>query len=378
MKKNIDITIFLSSFVGGGAERVLLQLCDHFCDRGLTIDLIVVNDRGPLETLVPRRARFIKFDCVKPSKAIIKLTNYLIKTKPRAILSALTHANIACAIAHQLSMTSCKLVLSERINIKKDLLDRCSPIDRFITEKLIQILYKRADAIVAVSKGVEESIKILSNSKLKNTTSIYNPIDTKKIIILSRERITLPWEDSLPIIISSGRITFQKNFQCLLKAFSIMRKRIPSHLIILGKGEQHQEIVHTTETLKIKNDVWLPGYCHNPYPYMAQSKLYVLPSRFEGLPNVLLEALALGIPIISTNCPSGPEEILAHGKYGRLVPVDDPVSMAEAMEKSLSGNHPEFDQAEALHRFQPELIVDQYLYALGVPLLKRNTSSHIF
>lgn len=136
-------------------------------------------------------------------------------------------------------------------------------------------------------------------------------------------------------------------------------------MVILGEGEQREALHQLSERLKISDDIWLPGYQNNPYPFLFRSSLYVLSSRFEGLPNVLIEALALNIPIVSTNCPSGPKEILANGKYGHLVPVGDPATMAEAMVKSLSGDHPVFDQKEALNRFDPELITDQYLEVFG-------------
>lgn len=365
MKPRADIAIFLPSLAGGGAERVALHLCKKFCERGLLIDLIVVNDIGPLDFLIPKEARLIKFKSSKPSKSILKLIKYLVSKKPKSILSVLTHANIACSIAHKISHSPCNLVLSERVDINQSISNSAFSFDIFLTKKLIKILYPKTYNIISVSKGVASSISNISKIHVKNIQVIYNPIDTETINYLSSYHVYFPWQDSLPIILSSGRLSIQKDFPCLLEAFSIVRRKIPSHLVILGEGEQRQPLNDIIENLKIKNDVWLPGYCQNPYSYMARANLYVLPSRFEGLPNVLIEALTLSIPIVSTNCPSGPEEILANGKYGRLVPVGDPVAMAEAMDKSLSGDHPVFDQKEALQRFDPELITDQYLEALG-------------
>jgi glycosyltransferase involved in cell wall biosynthesis len=157
----------------------------------------------------------------------------------------------------------------------------------------------------------------------------------------------------------------QKGFSYLLEAFSIIRKRIRTHLIILGDGSQREFLEKKIKILKITNDIWMPGFIRNPYAYMVQSKLFVLSSIYEGFGNVLTESLALNIPIISTSCPSGPKEILKEGKYGRLVPYGDPEALAEAMLKSLSGDHPVFDKNEALERFQTDLVVTQYLEALG-------------
>lgn len=371
VESRTDIAVFLPSLAGGGAERVILYLCKKFCERGLLVDLIIVDDSGPLNYLIPQETRLVNFKKRKPIKSIIKLIKYLKKNKPKSIISVLTHANIACAIAHIISNSSCNLVLSERINIVTDLSSRALSLDVLLTTIAIKFLYKHAYKIIAVSKGAANSISKISKISKKNVKIIYNPIDIDNIDNLSSEYIEFPWQDSFPIIISSGRLSTQKDFPCILEAFSIMKKQCPSHLVIIGEGEQRKILNNIIDSLEINNDVWLPGFFINPYSYMARANLYVLSSRFEGLPNVLIEALALGVPIVATNCPSGPEEILANGKYGRLVPVGDPISLAEAMRKSLTGDHPAFDRAEALQRFHPELITDQYLEALGFPDKKR-------
>ncbi|NCU32179.1 MAG: glycosyltransferase [Candidatus Moranbacteria bacterium] len=365
MESRTDIAIILPSLAGGGAERVALFLCNKFCKRGLLVDLVIINNDGPLSFLVPKEARLIILNCKKPIRSIIKLVKYIKKAKPLSIFSFLTHVNIASSIAKIISCNKTKIVLSERIDINFIFSKEKYNFDSFLTKILVSILYKRANSIIAVSEGVSESIRKNLKFPPQNTEVIYNPIDFEKILLLSKDEINFPWKDNLPIIISLGRLTSQKDFSCILEAFLITKQRHPSHLVILGEGEQRELLHQLSEQLKISDDVWLPGFQDNPYPFLARSSLYVLSSRFEGLPNVLIEALALNIPIVSTNCPSGPKEILANGKYGRLVPVGDPIALAEAMDKSLSGDHPIFDQKEALQRFDPELITDQYLEALG-------------
>ena len=376
MESRVDVAVFLSSFAGGGAERVILFLCEEFCKRGLLVDLVVFNTSGPLISLVPKNANLVKLNCRKPIFSIIKISKYLKKNKPHSIFSALTHINIVCSIAYRISRIKSNLVLSERSDITEDLSSRISRFDVAITKLLIKRFYSNAYNIVTISKGSAKSInKLLKNTRNKIIT-IYNPVNQKYLYHLSIQHVELPWDDQLPVIISSGRLVLSKDFQCLIESFSILRKRIPSNLIILGDGDLRSDLNDLVHSLDIRNNVWFPGYCLNPFPFMRRSKLFVLPSRIEGLSNVLLEALALGIPIVSTNCPSGPEEILAGGKYGRLVPVGDPFAMAEAMEKSLLGDHPVFDKEEALRRFHPELITNQYLEALGFPN-SHNTASNI-
>lgn len=374
MESKTDIAIYLSSFAGGGAERVLLSLAQWFYQRGLTVDIVLVSDHGPLNTIIDEDVRLVKLNKSKPSKSLVVFRNYLKTNRPRAILSGITHANISCAISYLTSHYSGKLLLSEHIDLITDISNRPSKLDAWLTTKLIKFLYPHAHNIIAVSKGVADSVHKISGLPIEKIRLIYNPIDEKKVSFLSNHPAIFPWQDHFPILISAGRLETQKDFPCLLKAFSILRKRYPAHLAILGEGSQRKNLEHIADSLHLSNDVWFPGFIKNPYPYLAQSKLFVLSSHYEGLGNVLVEALALDIPIVSTNCPSGPEEILEHGKYGRLVPVGDPFSMAEAMEKSLSGDHPFFDRKEALQRFQPELIVDQYLEALGFSNLKGKSS----
>ena len=302
---------------------------------------------------------------------------YLKSNQPKTILSGLTHSNIACALACFSSQCSKKLFISEHINLRNDLINRNSKFDALITNFLIKIIYPRVSNVIAVSKGVADSVITISRIKNDKVKIIYNPINEKEIHFLSNDSVKFPWKDHLPILISAGRLETQKDFPCLLRAFSILRKRYPAHLVILGEGSQRNHLQQLAKYFDIANDVWLPGFIKNPYPYLAKSSLFVLSSHYEGLGNVLVEALALGIPIVSTNCPSGPEEILANGKYGHLVPVGDPVAMAEAMDKSLSGDHPVFDQKEALSRFDPELITDQYLEVLGFGNLPRASTSPI-
>lgn len=366
MESKTDIAIFLSSLAGGGAERVLLYLAKRFYQRGLKVDTVLVSDNGPLNSIIDKNeVHLVKLNKSKPSKSLVVLRDYLKINQPRTILSGLTHANISCAFACFISQCSEKLFLSEHINLTNDLLNRTSKFDAWLTTILIKLLYPRVNNVIAVSKGVADSVHRISRIPFEKIQVIYNPIDEKEIAFLSNHSVKFPWKDHSPILISAGRLETQKDFPCLLKAFSILRKRYPAHLVILGEGSQRKHLHQLSESLHISDDIWLPGFIKNPYPYLAKSRLFALSSHYEGLGNVLVESLALGIPIVSTNCPSGPEEILENGKFGRLVPVGDPIALAEAMDKSLSGDHPVFDQKEALRRFNPELITDQYLEVLG-------------
>jgi glycosyltransferase involved in cell wall biosynthesis len=174
-----------------------------------------------------------------------------------------------------------------------------------------------------------------------------------------------PWFRSgePPVILGVGRLTGQKAFEVLIEAFAQVRKKQRARLIILGEGEQRSMVEALIKCLGLQADVELPGFVANPYPYMAHARLFVLSSRWEGLPTVLVEAMSLGTPVIATDCPSGPREILKNGLYGPLVQVDDPGALALAMQKSLANYRPCLPQ-ESWKRFEMEFVTDQYLNML--------------
>lgn len=364
--RRTDIALFLPSLAGGGAERVFVDLAGFFAIQGLNVDLVLPQCDGAWLQFVPKTVRLVDLRKTKPSQAIPSLIRYLRSTQPRAIMSAMTHANIALAIAHHLSGVNCRCVLSEHADITLALPKEKEGFDLWLTNTLGRWVYPWADTIVAVSNGVGESVVKVFKLPENQVKVIYNPIDQERILALGRETVQFPWRDELPVVISVGRLHKQKSFDDLLRAFAVLRVSRPSHLVILGEGEERDYLVKLATNLGITEAVWMPGFVANPFAYVAKTNLFVLSSHWEGLGNVLIEALVLNIPVISTRCPSGPEEILENGRYGRLVPVGDVTALASAMEKSLSGDHPQFDRMAALERFRPDLVVAQYFQILNM------------
>jgi len=365
MRSDTDIAIFLPSLAGGGAEKVFVELSKMFAERGLIVDLLVSHGKGSWCTQVADTVRVVDLNCNKPSRSIPALIRYLRTRRPRAIMSALTHANIALAIAHRFSGVKCRCVLSERASLKCTLSRDKSIFDALLTRLLAGIVYRWADAVVAVSNGTALSVVETLRVSEDIIRVIYNPINISKIIALARNDANFPWHDSLPVMISVGRFCKQKDYPCLLRAFANLQNKMPSHLVILGEGEERLYLKRLAHQLGITEDVWMPGFDHNPFAYIARANLFVLSSRFEGLPNVLIEALALDVPVVSTCCPNGPDEILDNGHYGHLVPVGNDAALTEAMAKSLNGENPRFDRLEALERFDPEKVTNEYLQVLG-------------
>jgi glycosyltransferase involved in cell wall biosynthesis len=199
--------------------------------------------------------------------------------------------------------------------------------------------YLQADAITAVSNGVADDIARSIGIPREAITTLYNPTITPDFATKASQPVAHPWfaDGAPPVLLAVGRTTFQKDFPTLLRAFARVRADRPVRLAIIGEANAKQaaRLRDLAGELAVQDDFALLGYHANPLPYMARAAVFALSSRYEGFPNVLLEALACGSRVVSTRCPSGPEEILDGGRYGRLVPVDDAGALAEAIEGTL-------------------------------------------
>lgn len=359
------IAIFLPSLAGGGAEKVMLDLAERLSSDTCQVDLLVANKQGPCKLSPCTKVHLIDLNAGKPSRAIFKLIKYIWREKPYAIMSALTHANIALAIAHKLSLGAQRCILNERADALALTKEKYGA-DRLMTKWAGKICYPWAHEIIAVSAGTADSIAKLFALKREKIKVIYNLINLDNVLTQSKAPAELPWKDELPIIISAGRLSTQKNYPLLIAAFHQVRKQIPCHLAILGEGEERDSIENLVASLNIQDDVWMPGYVGNSQAYISRAKIFILASNYEGLPNVLIESLALNIPIISTNCPSGPAEILCNGRYGILVEPGNIQQLTNAILNALSGEHPKFSNLEAISRFDPKTILAEYKKVLGI------------
>ncbi|WP_082054263.1 glycosyltransferase [Methyloterricola oryzae] len=363
-----DVALVLPSLEGGGAERVFLRLAELFCQRGLVVDVVVARREGALISSVSEFVRLVDLHSSRPSRAIPALVCYLRQARPKAVMSALTHTNIALAIAHRLANVSSRCVLSERADLRVCLHQEKAFWDESWNRILGKLVYPWADHVVAVSRGVARSVVEVMGVSEHHVQVIYNPIDPEKVNQHSRQPVEFPWRDDLPIVIAVGRLVAQKDYPCLLRAFARLIQHTPCHLAILGEGEDRESLDRLISQLGIAQQVWMPGFICNPLPWVAKAKVLALSSRWEGLPGVLLEGLALGVPIVATDCPSGPAEILEQGRFGTLIPPGDSEKLARALSKVLAGESPVFLREEALDRFQSDRVVEQYFAVLGIGL----------
>jgi glycosyltransferase involved in cell wall biosynthesis len=203
--------------------------------------------------------------------------------------------------------------------------------------KLARLFFRSADAAICVSQGVAEDLIKVTGMPRQKTHVVYNPIVSLELEQKAQESIAHPWFalDDSPVILAVGRLVPQKGYSTLLRAFSIIRQKHPAHLLILGEGQERISLEALAKQLDLTENVQMPGSVKNPYAYMARARLLVLSSEWEGLPNVLVEALACGTPVVSTDCRSGPSEILDGGRFGRLVPVGDADALALAILETL-------------------------------------------
>jgi glycosyltransferase involved in cell wall biosynthesis len=363
---NLDkrqIAFFLPALDGGGAERAVINLLRGMLNRDIPLDLVLARAEGPFLHQIPQPVRLVNLAAGRLLKAILPLADYLKKNNPAVLISHMNDANAIAAIARKIAGTKTRLMLVEHntLSAAKSPLFRA----RFIP-LLMKWFYPSAEYIVGVSQAVSRDLEAQISLKAGQVKTIYNPVVDEGLVDLAKMPLDRPWftPESPPIFLSAGRLTAQKDFFTLIQAFAILRKQIAARLIILGDGELRTELEALTKNLGIAEDVELPGFVKNPYAYMSRANAFILSSRWEGLPTVLIEAMACGCPVISTDCPSGPREILAEGKYGSLIAVGDVAALSQAMLQVLESPIRRDILCQRSMYFSVERAVSEYLNLL--------------
>lgn len=361
--QNTLVSLFIPSLGGGGAERVALNLACGFVERGLKVDVVLNNAIGPFLTKVPSEVRVISLKTSKSLPKLLALARYLKREQPTALFSLLDNVNVA-GLAKLIAGVSTQVVVGVHNTYSKSFLQG---IKGRLKPFLVQKTYPLADGIIAVSQGVADDLARMSGLSVKDIQVIYNPVVTPDLTEKAKEPVDHPWfsPGEPPVILGIGRLTDQKDFPTLIQAFALMRQQRRVRLMILGEGEKRAKLEALIAELGLEDDIALPGFVENPFAYLSKAAVFALSSIMEGLPTVLIEAIAVGTPVVSTDCPSGPVEILEGGKYGKLVPVGDVSGLAEAIAYTL--NYP--TNPELLwHRSQSFCVdraVEQYLEVLS-------------
>lgn len=359
------LAIFAPSMAAGGAERGALKLAEGFARRGFDVDLVLAAAEGPRLSELPADVRLVDLRSRRVLTSLPGLVRYLRREKPYALVSVLDHANVVALWARKLARYPERVVVVEQNTLSEAARHGKSRRDRMMP-RMVMRFYPWADYIVGVSAGVTEDLTRLANLSPEKVHVIFNPIVTSDIGEKARDPIDHAWfRDGSSVLVAAGRLRPQKDFSTLLHAFSQVRARRPARLLILGEGPERARLEALVRQLDITADVSLPGSTSNPYMYMSRATAFVLSSRWEGLPTVLIEALSCGVPVIATDCPSGPREILADGLYGALVPVGDVNALASAMDAALDGvlqRPPD----RSWRPYELEAVVDDYLRLLSI------------
>jgi len=331
------IAIFIPSLSGGGAQRVMLNLAKGLSDKNYKIDLVVVKLEGQYINQVPKNIKLISLNSRYAITSLFPLIKYLKTNKPDILISAMAHVNVVAIISKILTRKKTKLIITEHTTLslaKKE----SKKVKEKVLFNILKYIYNYADAIVAVSKYMAHDMSIILGIPEEKINVIYNPIIDNSLIEKSNQDIEEEWfnPNESPVVISIGRLAEPKDFETLIRAFKKVRDKMKVRLLILGEGPKREQLEKLIHDLNIENDVKMPGFKQNPYAYLRRAALFVLSSKREGLPTVLVEALACGIPVISTDCLSGPREILQNGRLGTLVPVGDVDALAKAIELNLN------------------------------------------
>ncbi len=356
------ICILLPDLRGGGAERLNILLANYWHSSGIKVEVVLMKKQGRLINLLSPKISIIDLDTKKIRNTIPRIVKYLKQSRPDVVLSAMWPLTSAAIIAWLFSGKIGKLFTSDHIMLSIECMKNIV-IPLPLLAFSLKTTYRYADGIIAVSLGVKKDLCNISGLSENKVKVIYNPVSQAREIpyISISERKKLWGSDFCYNILAVGSLKLQKDYETLLKAFSLMSSDISAKLVILGDGPLRTDIEKIILQLGLQKKVVLHGFCLDPYPWYLTADLFVLSSQWEGFGNVIVEALECGTPIVSTNCPSGPSEILENGKYGTLVPVGDYIKLSNAMAGSLKQEHDKFLLRKRADDFSVSRISDQYL-----------------
>jgi len=393
------IAVFLPSLEGGGAERSMLNLVKGFLAHGRTVDLVLCQAKGAYLGEIPEGATMIElkptgsvqtrwiaakgnpgdfFALLRPIllagkiapeiARIRSLQHYIEEYRPDAILSALTYANLVAIWAKHSSDSRVPVVVSERIALATYC---AAPSNyrkwrwRYLPE-VVRRTYRGADRVVAVSQFVAQELINKIQLDESSVTALHNPVVDDSLRSRAQQDLEHPWftAQAAPVVLAVGRLTEQKDFATLMRAFAILRAEKEARLVILGEGRLREELQALAGQLGIQDDLDMPGFVENPFKYMSRASTLVLSSQYEGLPGVLIQAMACGCPVVSTDCPGGSREILGDGEYGALIAAGDAEAMATAVLTTLEAPTPRDTLLQRAEEFSVDRATRNYLALL--------------
>jgi glycosyltransferase involved in cell wall biosynthesis len=359
------IAFFIPNLETAGAERVTVLLANGLAQRGYSVDVVLVEAKGSFLSDLVEEIQVIDLKSPRTLRAIPRLASYLRRQRPSLVISALDYVNAAAIIGGWLSCTATPIVPAVHTS-RAVAAQRTPGAGSALFGICLNWFYRRAGKIVCVSHGVEQDLIRTAGVDGKRVRVIYNPVIPPCLPELVGQPVEHPWfppartgAASFRLLLGVGRLAPQKDFPTLLRALKIVREFDDVRLILLGEGKERPRLEGLVKELGLESHVSMPGIAKNPYAYMAGADLFVLSSAWEALPTVLIEALAVGVPVVATDCVSGPREILQDGRYGALAPVGNPAALAEAITAALSKPRCEVPP-EALRPYTIDYAVNEY------------------
>jgi len=342
------------------------HLIGEFARRGLSVDLLRIRNHGPYFDPPGDSVAVVSLGAAHINSSLVPLVRYLRRARPKALLCDKDRVNRIALWARHIARVPTRVAVRIGTTVSVQLATR-SPWVRWWQLFSMRRFYPWADAVIFPSDGAASDFAALTGFSPKRLHAIPNAVVDPELSRLSQEAPEHPWlaGKGPPLILGAGELCARKDFATLIRAFARGQARRPSRLMILGEGRQRRNLEGLAQALGVGDKVALPGFVTNPYAYMARAMVFVLSSLWEGSPNVVVEAMAVGTPVVCTDCPSGPREILKGGTYGPLVSVGNYEALARAIEETLE--HPP-DPAvlkEAAARYNVVTSASRYLEVLG-------------
>lgn len=351
-----------------GVDRVMGNLLAAWCEAGFMVDLLAIHGHGPHIDPLPPGLRRVLLAARHVNTALPALTRYLRAVRPPVLLTDKDRVNRVALLAAALAGGHTRVAVRLGTTVSVNLAGR-SRLERAVQRASMRHLYPRAAAVLVPSQGAADDLAAFAGLAPGRIAVVPSPVLGGRLRTRAAEPPHgVPWPDSAPpTILGIGELCARKDFGTLIRAFACVRAGRPCRLVILGEGRQRAVLEGLVRELRLEADVHLPGFVANPYPHLTRAALFVLASRCEGLPVALIEALACGTPAVSTDCPSGPRELLQGGRLGALVPVGDSGALAAAMAAALDAPRTAGALRAAAAPYAVNAAAGAYLDALGVP-----------
>ncbi len=356
------VAIVLPFFGDGGMERAMINLTKGLLLKNIEVEFVLLKKGyGTFSNEIPAGVKIVELNSLNFLTSIFKLRGYLLQEQPTVLLSLSTPANVVSIVASKTTRGTRRVIVSTQVAVKTDI---TTTKLKAMLRPLVYKIYNFADVVHVVSRGIGDDLESFG-VRAEKIKLIYNPVISPEILMEAHKPISHPWfvdgPLKVPLVFTITRLVPQKDLPTLLRAFAIVRKSKNMRLAIIGEGPLRVELEDLAKELGIEKDFALLGFIGNPYPYINRANVFAISSAWEGFCVAIAEALAFGLPVVSTDCPHGPREVLENGKYGKLVPVGDAQSLAKGILESLENPLPREFIKEGAKRFTIESITEEYI-----------------